>query len=229
MIDPFKLHFGPYETPAFNYGDVVEDERRGTVEIVGVTNARIPWPIGRPLEKGLRRQHAIILFSGLSAAVFAESSKAICHWWGVAPHTVWKWRKALDVEKRTEGDLLLSSANYKDHVGAVMRQAALPTLSSPERRAKISRAKIGKARPDVVRRNRQRIGSKLSEETREKMRAAYRRRLAVAVAQGKYRPWTAEEDNLVRSLPPSEVSRRIRRTRSSIYHRRHKLKSNDKN
>lgn len=186
MIDPFKLHFGPYQAPAFNYGDIVEDERRGTVEIVGLTDARIPWPIGRPLEKGCRREHAIILYSGLSAAVFAESSKAICHWWGVTSQTVWKWRKALGVEHRTEGDLLLNSANYHDNVGTVMRQAALPTLSSPERRAKIARAKTGQARPDVVARNRQRIGSKHSEETREKMREAHRRRLAVA--HGKYHP-----------------------------------------
>ena len=41
----FKLHFGPYRTPRFRIGAVVEDEVRGEVTIVGLTGARIPWPI----------------------------------------------------------------------------------------------------------------------------------------------------------------------------------------
>ena len=43
----FRL-LGTYATPAFQYGDIVEDERRGEVEIVALTDAPIPWPTGRP-------------------------------------------------------------------------------------------------------------------------------------------------------------------------------------
>jgi hypothetical protein len=34
------------------------------------------------------------------------------------------------------------------------------------------------------------------------------------------RPWTAEEDELVRSLPAAEAARRTRRTRRAVYDRR---------
>ena len=43
----YKLHFGPYRTPRIKRGAVVEDEIRGEVTIVGLTNAQIPWPIGK--------------------------------------------------------------------------------------------------------------------------------------------------------------------------------------
>ena len=48
----FKLHYGPYETLLFEYGDVVECARRGEVKIMGITSARIPWPIGKPVDGG---------------------------------------------------------------------------------------------------------------------------------------------------------------------------------
>jgi hypothetical protein len=37
------------------------------------------------------------------------------------------------------------------------------------------------------------------------------------------RPWTAAEDELVRTVPPPEAARRTGRTVSAIYHRRLKL------
>ena len=40
--DRFKLSFGPYRTPRFEYGDIVFCEMRGEVKIVGLTNGRIP-------------------------------------------------------------------------------------------------------------------------------------------------------------------------------------------
>ena len=35
-----QLLFGPYRTPRFRIGQRVEDERRGTVRIVGLTDGR---------------------------------------------------------------------------------------------------------------------------------------------------------------------------------------------
>jgi len=41
----FVLLFGPYSTPQFRYGGIVQDEVRGEVEIVGLSDGRIPWPM----------------------------------------------------------------------------------------------------------------------------------------------------------------------------------------
>jgi hypothetical protein len=43
----FKLHFGPYRTPRFKLEAIVDDEIRGAVTVVGMTDGRIPWSIGR--------------------------------------------------------------------------------------------------------------------------------------------------------------------------------------
>jgi hypothetical protein len=66
---------GRYETPLFEYGQVVFCERFGEVRIDGVTDAPIPWPFtkrsgGRP---------SVILFAGLVEAVRRESNQAVAH------------------------------------------------------------------------------------------------------------------------------------------------------
>ena len=40
-----KLRYGPYRTPRFRYGSVVECAMQGDVRIVGLSNGRIPWPL----------------------------------------------------------------------------------------------------------------------------------------------------------------------------------------
>ncbi len=46
---------------------------------------------------------SIALCGDLVRAVKLESNIAICHWWGVTPQTVTKWRNALGVDATTEG------------------------------------------------------------------------------------------------------------------------------
>ena len=46
-----RLHFGPYKTPRFQYGAVVQDVARGDVVIVGMTDAAIPWPLARRVDR----------------------------------------------------------------------------------------------------------------------------------------------------------------------------------
>src|SRR5262245_36378099 len=95
-----RLHFGPYTTPRFRYGQRVEDLRRGTVRIVRMSTGRIPWPIGRRHTGGL----SLVLYRDLARAVRREGSAAVQHWWGVCPCVVQKWRRALGVPRMNEGD-----------------------------------------------------------------------------------------------------------------------------
>src|SRR5687768_18529976 len=101
-----KLHFGPYRTPLFRIGQRVEDERRGLVRIVGISDGRIPWPIG--YGPGGR---SLVLYRGLARAVRRECAAAVMHWWGVGQLAVNKWRRALGVPRWNEGDLRLKVAN----------------------------------------------------------------------------------------------------------------------
>ena len=83
--DRFRLHFGPYRTPRFQLGKVVEDEWRGDVRIVGISNGRIPWPIGQTT-----RAKSLVVYGGLAKAIRCESVQAVAYWFGVTPQTVTK-------------------------------------------------------------------------------------------------------------------------------------------
>jgi hypothetical protein len=98
-IGRFKL-LGKYRTPRFKYGDIVTCALFGDVKIVGLTDARIPWPKGSP-RKFVR--NVMVLYGDLAEAVKRESAQAIRYWFGVGEGTVTKWRHALDVERRTAG------------------------------------------------------------------------------------------------------------------------------
>jgi hypothetical protein len=102
--DRFRLHFGPYKTPIFKYGDVVICDVRGEVELVGLTGGLIPWPIGK---RG--RHKAIAVFGALSEAIRRESGVAVAHHWGIDGQTVTVWRRALGVGATTEGTSRLRS------------------------------------------------------------------------------------------------------------------------
>lgn len=214
---------GEYQTPAFQVGNVVECAVRGSVKIVGVTAGRIPWPTAKRITGRKSATPAIVLFDCLVDAVQKESNQAVCHWWGVTGQTVSQWRKALGIGRSNPGTSRLHAANYRDHVGEAMRKALLPALRSPERRAKISAAKLGKPRPDLSERNRLRRGAKLSTEARQRMKEAWQRHGFVGGKKGA-RAWTAAEDELVRTLPTAEVVRLTGRTLASVGSRRRKLR-----
>lgn len=77
----FRLRFGKYGTPKFEYDDIVFDEAHGEVRIVGLTDAPIPRPIGQPLNNTNAR--VVVLFDSLVHAVKQEANQAVAHWWGV--------------------------------------------------------------------------------------------------------------------------------------------------
>ena len=82
--DRFRL-LGTYRTPRFRIGQRVRCLVRGEVIITGMTDAPIPWPIGR-----LRQGRALVVYKGLAKAVRRESNQAVIQWWGVDVLTVSK-------------------------------------------------------------------------------------------------------------------------------------------
>jgi hypothetical protein len=65
----FRL-LGKYKTPRFRYGRKVLCEVRGEVTICGLSDAPIPWPIGK---RG-RSRNSLIVFKDLSKAIRRESN-----------------------------------------------------------------------------------------------------------------------------------------------------------
>ena len=171
--DLTRLLYGPYRTPRFRLGSVRFCEVRGEVTIVGITDARIPWPVGKTL-----RARSLVIFGALARAVRRESATAVCYWWGVTPQTVTKWRKALGVGPVTEGTRRLKRDTGRrfspDHMARLV--AAANTAEANQKKAA---AKLGVPRPPHVRKMLRELapkGWKLSAETRAKMSAAHRAR-----------------------------------------------------
>jgi len=68
-------------------------------------------------------------------------------------------------------------------------------------------------------------GKRLSAEHRRKLSAAQRRRGARPPKAG--RPWTVQEDELVRTLPGTEAAEKTGRPRRSVWDRRRQLRLPD--
>src|SRR5262245_57064510 len=171
-IDRHKLHFGPYSTPQFCYGTTVKCMINGDVIISGMSDGPLAWPMST-------RQggHCLILYEDLARAVEREAACAVAHWFGVSTWTVRKWRRALEVPDRNEGDRLLKRQYARGENGRLARRAALSTATDPERRAKISAAQRGRSRPaHVIEAIRQAMtGRKLYPEHRAKVHRTLRR------------------------------------------------------
>lgn len=219
--DRFRL-LGKYKTPRFRIGQRVLCEVRGEVVITGMTEAPIPWPLGLRV----RGRHTLIVYKDLAKALRRESNQAICHWWGITPQTVSKWRKLLGIERATPGTFRLQSEYAFEPACVEGRRKAHAKAGDPERRAKIAAARRGKPRPPHVLEamHAARRGSRHSKETREQMRQAHRRRGTLVPGT---RIWTPEEDEMVRTLAVEEATRRTGRTLGAVYARRARLRLPD--
>ena len=210
--DRFKLRFGPYATPPFSYGDVVMDEVRGEVTIVGLTDGLIPWPIGK---RG--RAKTIVVYAGLADAVRKEANITVCHWWGITPQTVSKWRKSLEIGRVTEGTSALLRDHFTPQRQKVMRVKRTPKYRDPVRNEKIRSSRLGKPRPkhviDALRESH--LGTNWSEQTRHRQLESRMRRFPKSFA-----PWTPEDDELVRTLSIRVVAKRTGRSKNKVAERR---------
>lgn len=223
MDDAERLRLlGKYRTPRFRIGRVVFCEARGEMTISGITDAPIPWPVG----KGQRGRTSLIVYKDLAKAIRRESNQAIAHWWGVDPQTVSKWRKVMSVKRATEGTSRLHSEYDKEPWADSMREKSRAKANAPERRREISEARRGKPRPAHVKQKvrRARLGSRHSDETKRKMSAIHRERGTMVPGTV---PWTPEEDELIRTLPSDEVVRRTGRSLIAVYSRRNRLRVPD--
>jgi hypothetical protein len=70
----FKLRYGPYRAPAFRIGALLRDRSGGKVRVLGLTAARVPWPV--------TKRASLILRGDLIRAVRLESNQAVAYWWG---------------------------------------------------------------------------------------------------------------------------------------------------
>jgi hypothetical protein len=202
---------GSYQTPKFRYGARVQCAVRGEVVVVGLSDAPIPWPIGKPYKgRGL----SLVVYKGLAAAVRRESASAVCDHWGITAQTVSKWRKELGVGQMTEGTALLKSEAIRDsELMVAAREKAKAKARDPERVRKIREAKLGKPRPDHVADllRRARLGSTVSDETRRKLSEALKGK-----PRAPRKDWADWELALLGELPDDEVATRTGRSYASV-------------
>jgi hypothetical protein len=204
--DRFRL-LGRYRTPRFRVGRRVRCLVRGEVEIAGVHDGPIPWPVCKTA-----RRHALVVYAGLARALRQEAALAVARWWGVGHFTVSKRRKELGVGATTEGTSRLRSAYCDEPWFEAARRAAHAKARDPARREKIAAALRGRPQPwHVIEAMAAGRRSKPhSEETRRKMSKAHNHRGTRPPNTG--RSQTPEEADLVRTLPAVCEGQRIGRT-----------------
>jgi len=218
----FKLRFAKYRTPKFRYGSIVACAVRGPLRIVGLTNGRIPWPIGYPPDKSGGRA-SLVVYKGLAKAVRVEASQAVQRWWGVGHATVWKWRRALDAPANTKGTSALRKLYGQEDWFQAAQRKAVSMANSPERRKKIAAAKRGKKLPKhlVAAMAQRQLGKTASPDTRKKMSKTHK---ALGTRPPWLKPaWQPWEDELVRTLSTADAAGQTGRTISAVRNRRHAL------
>jgi hypothetical protein len=214
----FKLLYGPYRTPRLKRGAIIEDEIRGEVTIVGLTDARIPWPIGKR-----SRAKLFVVFGALARAIRRESVQAVCYWFGVSRPWVQACRRALGVPMHNEGTLRLRVKYADEPAFQRAGRKGLKQARRPDALAKNAAARRGQRRQPCV-------GQKIAAALRGRPKSAEH---CEAMSLAKKRscfmpawvvhPWTEQENAIVRALPVKEAAQRIGRTVKAVYHRRNLL------
>src|SRR5262245_21658146 len=180
---PPRLLAGPYTPPPLRRGDRATCLFRDTdVTVTSWTSVSIPWPrCCRPGTHG--GGSGLLVTEELARAVRTESAAAVCHWWGVTPGVVWRWRKALGV-----GPMDSPGTRQARQAAAVRGGRAVRDQAIRRRRALGLRVPVGEPPPNSA------------------------------------PPWSAEEDELVRTLSPRAAARRTGRPLKAGYGRRQQLR-----
>jgi len=212
----FKL-LGNYRTPAFRYGQRVEDLRRGEMRIVGLSAGRIPWPIGQTT-----RAKSLVLYRDLAKAVQRELVVAIRYWWGCGGNAIKNWRRALGVPNNNEGTIARRVQYGKSNAHRPAIAAMHATLRDPGRRAKIAAARRGKPRPRAVVEalRKANLGRPLTAEHKRKLSEVHKR---LGTLPPGMKRWAVWEDKLLRTLAPAAAAKKTGRSIYAVWSRRHKL------
>jgi hypothetical protein len=164
-----------------------------------------------------------VVCGGLAKAVRRESNVAVCHWWGITPQTVTKWRKALGVPQFNEGTTRLWVEGTPDRLSAETQERARAKANSPEANAKKAAAKLGKPRPAHV------LEALRRANTGRKLTAEHRAKIAEANRRNGHRPpvgrvWESWELALLGAWTDEDLAERTERTVLSVACKRCKLR-----
>ena len=215
--DRFKLLHGPYRPPRCRLGKKLFCEIRGWVVVKRISDGRIQWP-----QTLVNNRPTFIICGDLVKAVRRESNLAVGHWWGVTAQTVTLWRKALGVPQYNEGTVRLCRDYGEEHFTGEVLARAVAAGNTPEATAKKAAARRGRpVHPKTLAALERYHRQGHSPATRRKMSETHRRLGTRPPKAGK--PWTPEEDALVRTLRPPEAARRTGRTLEAVWSRRRVL------
>lgn len=144
----YALRFGPYAPPEISIGDEIQCEVRGLVEVADWSDrGAIMWP-----RCATSRRRALIVAGDLARAVALETELAVAKLWGVTPHTVMKWKRAVSAPARTPGTEVVSSQKARE---SMTGREALPQVKAALLRA-AKRPKSRAWREALAERNRAR-------------------------------------------------------------------------
>ena len=198
MIDSerFKLLYGPYAVPKCALGDKLPCEYRGQeVTVKGMSDAPIQWPCTRR-----NRNASPILCGDLIRAVRTESEQAVAYHWGVNLNVVWRWRRALNVGRMTNGSRRLRIEYAVETLTPEARAKGREAMHSPAVRAKLSALRKGRPQhPNTIAACREMGKRPKSEEWKRGQAERSRKMWENAEAYGlpPRRHWTDEEIGLL--------------------------------
>jgi hypothetical protein len=185
------------------------------MKVCEMSDGRIPWPLTRHK----RGKPFLIVCGGLAKAVRRESEIAVAYWWGVTAQTVWQWRKALGVLQVNEGTARLYHDYAPERLPPEVQAKARAAANSPAANAKKAAARQGKpAHPNQAKALAAGRRKNQSPEARRKRGESHRRRGTIPSTAG--RPWTAEEDALLGTMPDEDVTQKTGRTPGAVMCRR---------
>ena len=213
------LRFGPYSMPnGFGIGGTITCAYRGReVVIGGITAAPVQWFMIRNTGKPF-----VILCGDLIRAVQTESEAAIAHNWGVNKTTVWKWRKALKVERMTPGTEQVFRTLFESRIPEEVVERGRRKSRSKASRQKMIASKTGQPMHENTRKTLLKaVKRPKSQSHREAMSLAHKAR---GTRPPNGRPWTKAEDKRLGKAPDKIVAVELDRSVDSIRKRRTRLR-----
>jgi hypothetical protein len=218
----FKLLYGPYVAPRCALGDKLPCEYRGReVTVKRISEAPVQWPCTRG-----KSRPSPILCGDLIRAVRTESEIAVAYHWGVGYPTVWKWRRALNVSRMTNGSRRLRIEYAAETLTPEVRAKGKEAMHSPDVRAKLSVLKKGRRQhPNTTAAFREIARRPKSEEWKRGMSERARKMWENPEAHGfpARRNWTDDEIALLGTDTDRAIANRLGIPVRSVESKRRRL------